>query len=434
MSDFYLSNITGMLDVDSMVKGLLYVKHKKIKELNNKKALLQAKAASISNLLGSLKEVKNFIESWDISSLFKGKRVSVDNPEVLSASVTEETPNLSMKVKVTQLPQAEIRISSSGVSSLEESLSYANFTIRYYTSDTNYEEFNINFEGGTLKDLVNLINQAQDKIEASIYYDGTYYKLMLSEKNMGASTKETSDTSSVIEITSGALPSELSSLDTIQKAKNAKLLIGDGSEVVSPTTTFKNILQGMDINVKDLGETNITISDDYSKVSSGIGELFEKINGVIDLANTLTEKGSPFQGNAIITQIKPQIFRTLNHLISLGVVNIDDSGKYSVNTEIATELAKNEPDKIKRALENVKQGIDRLMEGLTKTFQFYKNTQDNMIERINEDIKKMQETIAKEEVKLRKEFSKIEALMYNNEALKERLKSFVVTLTEANKK
>jgi len=435
MSDLYLSNVTGLLDIDSMVKGLLQVKEQELSKLNTKKALLQAKASSLSNLLGAVNELKDFVETWDTDSLFTGKTASVSNEDVLTASVTDEAPNLTMSIEVTQLPQAEIRVSGTGVANLEDSLSPATFTLRYYTSDSSYEETTINFTGGTLEDLVEAINQAQDKVEASVYYDGTSYKLMLSEKDVGSSTKETTDTSSVIEISSGALPTELGTLETIQNAQNAKLTIGNSTtEVTSPTTTFENLISGLTVTVKDIGSATITINDDYSKVSSGIGDLFEKINGVIDLVNSMTDKGALFQGNASITQIKPQFFNALNPLIELGVVNISEDGKYSVNSERVTQLMEQEPEELKQALSAVRDRMKTLAEGLSKTFQAYKDSQDKLIDRIEEEMKEMQINLKKEEERLRKEFAEIEALMYNNEQLKTRLQSLAVPLSEMNKK
>ena len=75
-----------------------------------------------------------------------------------------------------------------------------------------------------------------------------------------------------------------------------------------------------------------------------------------------------------------------------------------------------------------------LAEGLSKTFQAYKDSQDKLIDRIEEEMKEMQINLKKEEERLRKEFAEIEALMYNNEQLKTRLQSLAVPLSEMNNK
>ncbi len=434
MADLYLSNVTGMLDIDSMVQGILAVKKQKLLKLSQEKLDLQTKVSTIENVLSGINSLKDFVEGWDVDSLFNGKKVEVSNTDVLTASVTEEAPNISMDINVTQLPQAEIRVSEGGVSSLEDSLSASTITLTYWLSDTDYVTTTINFGGGTLEDLVNAINQSQNNVEASVYYDGTSYKLMLSEKDVGTSTKETSATSSVIEVS--GLPTELgTTLNTIQNAQNAKLTIGSSTEEVSsPTDTFKNLISGLTVTVKSTGETSLTISEDYSQISSSISDLFDKINNLIDLVKKSTGKGDIFQGNIMFTQIGSQVFNALNPLIKLGVVNLSEDGKYSVNSEAITNLANENPDQLKAALEAVKNNLTSVAETLSDSFKAYKDSQNQLIQRIEEEQKEMQLALQKEEDKLRKRFAEIEALMYQNDQLKQRLQSLAVPISEMTKK
>ncbi len=439
MADFNINNVTGLLDVDAFIKNLTLNKQKQIQKLMEKKALIQGKASSINNLLSSVNDLKSYLENLNVESLFKGKKVTVSDSSVLSASVTESAPNLSIKVKPTQLAQEEIRISSQGVSNLDTSLSPASFTLKYWTSDTNSEEVNISFSEGKLQDLVNLINSSQNRVSASIYYDGTAYKLMLSEKDLGASNKETNlaNNSFVIEISNGNLPTQLGSLDNntiLQSAKNAKLKVGsDDNEIVSSTNTFKDVVNGLTLTVQKTSDTfiEVKISDSYDKVSQELNNLSNKLNGVIDLVNQLTGKGALFQGNANITQLKSSLFRLTQPLQNLGLINISEEGKYSLNNSNLNSLIENgKISDIQSALTTVKKDLKSYVEALSQSFQFYKNTQDNQIQAMDKKISSLQESLIKEEEKLRLTFSKIEALMAKNEQLRGRLESFIVSLSE----
>ncbi|MEZ0343461.1 MAG: flagellar filament capping protein FliD [Caldimicrobium sp.] len=439
MADFYMSNITGLLDVDALVQALTLYKQKQLKKIAQDKALLQAKATSLANLLSAIKDLQSFNDSIAVDEVFKGKKVTLSDTSALSATVTEEAPNFTMKVKVTALSQAEIRTTTSGVSDLSQNLSSATFTLRFYTSDTSYQETEINFSGGTLDDLVNTINEAQNNVIASVYFDGSNYKLMLAEKDVGASTKETS-TGAVIEISAGALPSELGTADVLlQEAQNARLKIGSdtGSEITSPTNTFENIITGLTLTAQNTTTdfVSITISDSYDKASTTLSDLFNKINATLDLVNQLTDKGALFQGNSTITQIKTTLFTLTRPLQNLGLINLSEEGKYSLNTETFNNLVENgKIEDIKKALNDTKASLSSYLEGLTKTFQAYKNTQDKQIEALDKKAEELQLALVKEEEKIRLTFSKIEALMYQNEQLKARLENFVVSLSEANKK
>ena len=432
MADIYMNNVTGLLDIDSMIQGLLQSKTQDIQDLQNEVATLQAQASSLSNLLGALNDVNDFIENLNVSNLFTTKTVTVGDESILSATAESDTPNLTIRdINVSKLSQEEIRTSSTGVTNLDSAIDSATFTLRYWTSDTTYEETEINFSGGTLEDLVDMINSSQDKIEASILFDGTYYKLMLSEKSVSNSTKETATDSAVIEISSGSLPTQLGVLETLQSAQNAEIQIGSsGTTFTSASNTFENIISGLTITVYQTGTTYLTVENDYSQVSSNLNDFLEKINNVIDLINSTTSQGGLFQGNAVITQIKTQIFSQMEPLTNLGIINIDDNGKYSLDSETLNNLIENDLETLQSAITQIKTNFTSVLEDLTDTLNVYKSIQDQQIQRINEKIEELQESLIKEEERLRLEFSKIEALMYQNEQLRLRLEDFVTTLSE----
>lgn len=442
MADFYTSNVTGLLDVDAIVKSLTLAKQKQIQKISQEKALFQARASSIANLLSSVKDLETFNNNLRIEDLFKGKTASVSDPLIIRAEVTDNAPNINLSLKVINLAQGEIRVTSGGVNSLNTTLSSATFNLKYWKDNQDNIETSINFSGGTLDDLVKRINQAQNEITASVYFDGNSYKLMLAEKDVGASTKETniSSNSSVIEISGGILPSELGSLDTtLQGALNAKIKIGSdsGPEVTSPTNTFKELVTGLTITALKPSDSfvQVNITQSYDKVKQALSDLFNKINGVIDLVKKLTKKDSLFQGNQSITQISERLFSLTKPLQELGLVNINSEGKYSLNSSSLDTLIQNgELDKIKNSLVNTQKNLQTYLEGLIKTLQNYQKTQDNKINALDLKAQALQKSLIKEEEKLRLTFSKIEGLMAKNENLRTRLENFMVSLSEANKK
>jgi flagellar hook-associated protein 2 len=436
-NQLYLNNVTGLLDVDAFVKSLTQAKQKEFQKIAQDKALHQAKASSISNFLSGIKDLKDFVSSLNIDKPFQGKSVSVSDSSVISAQASANTPNLTLKVKVNQLSQAEMRLSTGGVSSLEDTLSSATFTLRYYTSDSAYEETTINFSGGKLNQLVEAINSSQNRVQASVFFDGSSYKLLLSEKDVGASTKESSAESSVIEIASGSLPSPLGSLTTLQEAKNAQLELPSGSILTSPTNTFKDVLPGLNITAQKTSTdyVSLTINDDLSGGKKAISDLLNKINGVLDLLKPMTEKGGLFQGNSALVQIKASLFRLTKPLQELGLINIGDDGKYALRGEAYDQLvSQGKVEDVKKALSSVKEGLSNYLEGLEKTFTAYKNTEDQAISRLDKRAEELTASLSKEEKKLRLIFSKIEALMNQNETLKTRLESFVKGLSETSKR
>lgn len=441
MADTYISNITGMLDVEALVKNLTTAKQKQIQKLNQDKALAQAKSSSINNFLSGIRELNSFLQKLKIDDLFKEKKASVSDPSIVSVKVSEKTPNVNFKLKAIGLAQGELRVTSAGVNNLSETLSSATFSIKYWTSANSFQETIINFNGGTLQDLVNTINQSQSKIEASIYFDGTSYKLLLAEKDVGASSKETDQLNSsyVIEMSSGTLPYQLGDLSvTLQEAKNARIKIGQDSstEITSATNTFKDVISGLEITLQKTSNefVQINIDDNYERANSSLNELFNRINGILNLSKELTNKGALFQGNFTLTQVKRQLFNLTNALQKLGLVEINESGQYSLNTTNLNNLIRNNNiDDIKEALSITQLQLSNYLEGISKTLQSYVSNQDKQIKTLDKRLETLARTLVKEEEKLRLTFTKIESLMYENSQLRNRLENFMVSLNE-NKK
>ncbi|HCP09133.1 MAG TPA: hypothetical protein DIT22_00295, partial [Thermodesulfobacterium commune] len=323
----------------------------------------------------------------------------------------------------------ETRISTQGVESLSSSIEATTFNLKYYTSNTDYQTFTINFGGGNLQNLVDTINQSQDKVTASVFYDGTSYKLMLAEKSPEASTKETQDQDTVIQI-EGNFPAVLGGLTTLQEAKNTKIQIGTNT-IESPGATVNNLLPGLTVNVKKTGSTSITIKDDYSQVSSELSKVLDNLNSVLSLIKSNTDKGQLFQGNAMLTQVKTQFLNNFKPLIKLGIINVNDEGNFSINTSTLNSLLEKNPDQVKQAIYEFKNNFSKTLTNLNSAFNIFQNRQNLQIELIDKKISSLQEAIAKEESRLRLAFSKIEALLYRNDQLKAKLQSFATPLSES---
>lgn len=427
--NLYLNNITGLLDVDSLVQGLLRTKLINMRALQQKKASLQLQVSALNNLLGAIKDLKSSVDSLNIDSSLSGKKVEIGDNTLLSASASKSTPNISFSLEVLQLSQTEIRLSEGGVRNLNEPLSLGNFRIKYWLNERELQEFNLEFRGGTIQDLINLINQSQDKITASLFFDGKDYKVMLSEKNAEFSSKETRVDSPVLEI-EGNFP--LQGFLTLQEARNSKILIGSSNIIENPGRTFKEILPGLTLTVNKEGKTNINIKDDYSALNNELSKIINSINSLLSLVNSNTDKGQPFQGNAVLTQIKPQIFSAIKPLVGVGIVKINE-GSYSLDTNAIGNLIKNDPEKLKQALREFKELLSNTAQGLVSTFNVYKKRQDLQASLIDQKISNLRENIVKEEQKLRLTFSKIESLMYHNEQLRARLQDFVTSILKQGK-
>lgn len=434
MSDLYISGLTGTLDTGAIIDKLLKIKQQPINQLNQKRALLQGKVSSLSNLYGALNSMQSFLNGLDIDKIFSTKKVTSSNTSILSATATSATPNLTMTLTVNKLAQTEMRATTLGLSSLTETFSSSGtLSLTYWKDDTHSVTYNINYSAGqTLQDLVNSINSAQNDIKASIYYTGQDYRLLLTETDASKSTKQSDPDSNQYVIEANDLPTELGFLETLQNAQNASLTVGNSTTpVTSPSNTFSDIISGLEITAKDTGTVTITVSEDYSQIDSTLNSFVSNYNSVISLINSMTTKGAQFQGDSTVVTIKTGFIRLLNPLITAGLINYSDTdGTISINSNVLNSLKQSNPEKLKEILTNLKDSFSGSLSGWIGAISTYKNINDNQIQSINQRIASLQQYLAKYEERLRLEYAQLESFISRMNEISSRLESFIVTLSE----
>lgn len=437
MADLYISGLTGAFDTETMISNLLKIKQQPLNNLAQQRALIQTKVSSLSNLYGALNGMQSFFSSLDIGKIFSTKKANSSNTNVLTATSTKDTPNLTMSLNVTKLAQTEMRASTKGMSSLTDTFSSSGMmTLKYWKDNSNFTTYTINYSAGqTLQDLVNSINSAQNDIKASVYYTGSEYRLLLTEADASKSKKETEENNSVIEVE--GLPSELYNsevgmLETLQNAQNASIRVGNSNtEITSASNTFSNLVTGLEITIKSTGSATVSTSEDYSQVDSTLNSFVSQYNGVVSLINQLTGKGAQFQGDSTITTIKAGFVRMLNPLINAGLINYSDKdGTISINSETLSSLKTSNPEKLSNILTNLKDSFSSQLNAWTGAINTYKNIGEGQINSINQKISNLQEYLVKYEERLRKEYAQLEAFINQMNQISSRLQDFMTTLSE----
>jgi len=434
--EIYFSNLTGKLDWGSIVDQLLRLRSLPLERMAQEGNQLKAKQESLSKLANSIDAFNNLFSNLSVDDLFKSKSADSSNTNVLTATATTEAPNVTLNLSVIQLSSREVRLSKGGVSDLGSNISWSAFTITYKKGPNpeDVETFNVEGGSGTLRDLVDRINQsAGSKVVASVFYDGSQYRLMLSEKDEALSTVETDAGTNTYAIsTSGLVINGQYDLDNtpLQQAKNAKVQIGT-TIVQRPTNRIENVLPGLTLELKATGEATVSIRDDYSKVKNFFADFVAKYNAVIKQVNEMTDKDKGlFQGDQIITGVKNSLAGMLDPLFRYGIVSYNEDGTLTFNSSAVDELANKDPHELKRLVETVKTNYGSYLERSRIDFQSFINDYQSRIDSLNQDMAKFQEQLLQEEQKLKLEFSKVEVFMNQAQETMDRIKNFMISLSD----
>lgn len=431
--ELYFSGISGAYDWGSVLDNIMAVRSIPIQKLQQKKQLINQKLQLLGDFSQKLQNLKSLIENFDLESALKTKKANVSDVDVISVSVSKDAPEISFNVNVLNTASKEILVYDAGFNSLDETIgSDGSFTLRYYTSPTDYVEYTINYSASdTLRDIVNKINEAQDYVKASVYYDGSKYKLMLAETSEENSTVETaSDLSTKVIHLLGTLPPQFGSNLLIQQAKNARIQIGNGDIIESAGNTFENVIEGVSITVRAVGGSQVNISQDFGKIKEFLSNFVKSYNEVVSQVKKLTlGENAPFKGESTIMNVKYGLSDTLTPLMELGLIEYKEDGTIALSGNLESVIKEN-PDEFKLKMSQFLESAKALTRVSYEAFKDFENYLNDQIERIDENIRVLSQRLTREEELLRKQFAQLEDFMNYANQIRERLKQFMVSLSE----
>lgn len=117
--EIYFNNLTGKFDWGSIIDQIIKIKSFPLQRLSAEAQQIQAKQSSIQKLLDAVKGLSQVFEKLKADDLFKGKRVDSSDSSVLTATASENTPNVMLNVDVLKLAQREALATLNGVNELK---------------------------------------------------------------------------------------------------------------------------------------------------------------------------------------------------------------------------------------------------------------------------------------------------------------------------
>lgn len=221
----------------------------------------------------------------------------------------------------------------------------------------------------TLSDVVTKINVANRGITASILNAGGQQRLSISADKTGAGNEMLIDTSN-----------STLSLQEISSGRDALVLYGasGGSGVLISSTTnqFSNIVNGIDLTIKDGTQKPVTVAvtSTSSKLVSNVKEFVAAYNSIRDTLDKTTSYDADSQTTGLLfgTSEALRVDSDLSYLITsrfYGVgefdslaevgISVDDKGKMTLDeTKLTTAFNKN-PSALKSLFTDDKRGVTK---------------------------------------------------------------------------
>ncbi len=406
--EIYLSNLSGQFDYQQILAKYQELKSQQIAIIQQKESKLLQQKSAFRTFADMVNGFNDSFEKVTQSDFVDQKTLKVSNEDVVSATITD-TAKLSattLSFSVDNLAQNDVWLAQNGVAQKSDTVATVDGTLTLTIDGTDY---NIDYLAtDSLQDIADKINQAADKASATIFFDGTSFRLMLSSSNTGTNN-------AIVMSDSGDLLDKLN-LSNVQAAKDAQIDIY-GQKVTSHTNTFENLIDGLSITVKEATATqvDVTVEDDNEAIKNGIEELFAKYNSIVDYTKDVTGENGALSGDYFLQSVRSGIFRQFTPFMEKGLISVDHTnGHVSLNSDKLDELIKNDKEGLKTLLSDLKTTLGNYLQSYVEPTGILDQKEKIYNEKINyleESIQKTAQRIDKEMENLKKQFIHLDAVL-----------------------
>lgn len=423
--EIYLSNLTGGFDYQQILDSMRALKSQQIYLLQSREDQIKQKKSALSDYAKILNDFKSYFNKvTDLFELDK-KKVSVSDENVIDVIITDDTKLIpsTIDIQVNQLAKNDVWLTNGGVDDQNEAISdldSATLSITYQgnTIDVSYDNTM------SLKDIVSQINSTAANndmnISASIFYDGSQYRLLIQGKDTGSdNTVSISD--------SGNLSSTLGDFYHAQTAQNAQISIYDQT-IESSDNSFENVIAGLTINVKSTSSSpvNINIQQDFEPFMDDLQKMIDKYNELVDfIKNNTGENGILSDEISTLQSVRSGIFNRFDPLLELGILSVDkDTGHISIDSTKLKDMLYTDEETVKSKISQLKDNMyDYLIyiTGSDSPIKLKQKSYDKQIQNIEESIELQKKRIDEEIKSLKMQFVALQQLMAQMQDIRQRI-------------
>ena len=399
MIDPTSAGISNGIDVQGLVKKLVAAEGDPIKmRLDRKEATIQTQLSSLGTFKSALADFQGSTTKLRDADTLQSVKASSSDEDVLAVSAKPGAQQGKFNIEVTQMAQAQ-RLASDAYDSDTLSIGTGKLTFQFGSVDPKTKAFTpdgsqlphtitVDENNSNLKGVQRLINKADFGVQASIINDGVGHRLVLTSKLTGENrairikvddddgqNKDVFGLSSLAFDPAGTL-NKGNNLSVTSEAQNAHLVI-DGIDVESPTNQVSNVINGVNLDIKQLTKdkpVEVKTAFDRAGVTESIKGFVSAYNALLKNIDDLTGydpksgKSGPLSGDASIRGVASQIRRLLGTDFSSVNQKYTSLSAIGIDTDRDGHLSLNEGQ--------LQKAVDDNLDEVLHMFSRYGNTTD----------------------------------------------------------
>ncbi|GIW46237.1 MAG: flagellar hook-associated protein 2 [Deltaproteobacteria bacterium] len=451
-------NISGSIDINSIVDKLMQVERQPLLRLQQKEVSYKAKISAYGVLLSKLGELKNTLAELKGSNLM-GMKASVSNTDFLSAEALDSASEGTYHIQIKNVATSQSIYSVAFSSETEEVADLSTFSsqrIQIQVGSNTPITVTVDSTNNTLSGIRDAINSADSDVRATVINDGNGYRLVLSSKLTGASNRITvkvdEDNNGVFEEPSetdltglsklafnptydsdGNVTGGISNMIQSQAAVDAVLKI-DGLEVTRPSNEINDLIPGVNLEIKKgdgfSSTIVLTVTEDSEKLKTKLNSFVSAYNQLVNTIKDLkgsNEKKGALSGDSVLMGLENSLrsITTTNYggkTLNLFGLTHDKNGVLSLDTSrLDTSLDNSKTDVIAT--------INQMASSLETAISDYINTaipvRKNGLEQSIKWIQKKEDDLSRRleltEIALRQKFINLDKLLNQLEGVSNQL-------------
>ncbi|MFV0421142.1 flagellar filament capping protein FliD [Oleidesulfovibrio sp.] len=272
--------ISSGTDFSSMIDQLKKVESIQKNRMELWKGDWEKRLAAFQEIRTEIGNLKVIVDKMDTTQEFMTKTASSSNSSILTAAAGTEALEGSYKLEVGQLATNAILTYQNGFTDKTASINSSGAAQEFvYTYKGEQHTISV-ADGTTLEGLVNMINKDSQNpgVRASLIKTGDQYMFQLKGMDLGANNTLTIDAATTV----GSFDLDPAMWHE-QAPQNAQYRINDwpgGSWLESSTNTLDEAIEGLTINLRDTGVSQVSVDTDLDKITENIRAFVDGMNTV----------------------------------------------------------------------------------------------------------------------------------------------------------
>ncbi|MCA9594304.1 MAG: flagellar filament capping protein FliD [Myxococcales bacterium] len=396
------------LDTEGIVTGLVDASKGPLSALKSKAAATHAAVSTLSDLSGLLAKLSSAVQALDEPNDVASYSASSSSSAISVSALGTAQPG-AYSITVDELAKEQRTYTNTFASSTDPlnqsgtlSIQVGSGTAIPITVAT----------GDSLDTLATKINQSGERVSASVFYDGSNYRLQVRGMDTGAANAVTfTETGTTLGLTDAA--------NTKQAAQDSKVTI-DGFTVTRSTNEVAGAIQGLTLTLTEKTTSPVTVRVDPSSdaLQAKIQTLVTTYNDVIKKIQATAGYGSQTASNPVLAG--DSMLRGLSNKLSssfgsavsgagtyqtLGAIGlgVDKTGMLVLDTQKLSNAVAKDPQNVQNLFAGVT-GDDGVMDIMKSAVETYTQTGTGIIASRNEGLearaKSLDDSVDREQTRL----------------------------------